>query len=41
MNALGVLGYSGADVLPILSEMDADMRVEEMIQKTLKTLGKK
>ncbi len=41
MNALGVLGYSRADVLPILSEMDADMRVEEMIQKTLKTLGKK
>ncbi len=41
MAALGVLGYSGADVLPILSKMGEELSVEEMIQKTLKTLGKK
>lgn len=41
MEALAVLGYSGADVLPILSEMNTDIKVEEMIQKTLKILGKK
>lgn len=41
MEALAVLGYSGADVLPILSEMNTGIKVEEMIQKTLKILGKK
>lgn len=40
MGALGVLGYSGSEVLPILSEMSEDMKVEEMIQNTLKALGK-
>lgn len=41
MEALGMLGFSGTDVLPILSEMDENLSATEMIQKTLKTLGKK
>lgn len=41
MGALGVLGYSAADVLPILSQMEENLSIEEMIQKALKTLGKK
>lgn len=41
MGALEVLGYSGADVLPILSEMNSNIKVEEMIQNTLKALGNK
>lgn len=40
MNALCVLGYSGAEVLPILSGISEDLSVEEMIKIALKSLGR-
>lgn len=37
--ALAVLGYSAADVTPILSRLDPDMSVEAMIAATLKQMA--
>ena len=37
--ALAVLGYSAADVTPILSKLDPDMSVESMIAATLKRMA--
>lgn len=41
VEALGVLGYSSDDVMPILSAFDSSLSVEELIHKTLMELGKK
>ena len=41
VEALGVLGYSSDDVMPILSNFDGSLSVEELIHKTLLELGKK
>lgn len=40
VQALSVLGFSAADVTPILSRLDQNMSVEQMIGATLKRLGK-
>lgn len=40
VQALSVLGFSAADVTPILSKLDKNMTVEQMIGATLKRLGK-
>ena len=37
--ALAVLGYSAADVTPILSKLDPNMSVEAMIAATLKQMA--
>ncbi len=37
--ALAVLGYSAADVTPILSRLDPSMTVEQMIAATLRAMG--
>lgn len=37
--ALAVLGYSAADVTPILSKLDPGMTVEQLIGATLKQMG--
>lgn len=37
--ALAVLGYSAADVTPILSKLDAGLTVEQLIAATLKQMG--
>ena len=37
--ALAVLGYSAADVTPILSKLDPQLSVEEMIAATLRQMG--
>ena len=37
--ALAVLGYSAADVTPILSKLDPSMTVEQLIGATLKQMG--
>ena len=39
--ALGVLGYTNDDVMPILSQFDSQLSVEELIHKTLLELGKR
>lgn len=38
--ALAVLGYSSAEVMPILSRLDGSKTVEQLIGETLKELGK-
>ena len=40
VQALAVLGFSAADVTPILTKLDPKMSVEQMIGATLKKLGK-
>lgn len=40
VQALAVLGFSTADVTPILTKLDPNMSVEQMIGATLKKLGK-
>lgn len=40
VQALAVLGFSAADVTPILTKLDPNMSVEQMIGATLKKLGK-
>ncbi len=37
--ALAVLGYSAADVTPILSRLDTSLTVEQLISATLKQMG--
>lgn len=39
--ALAVLGYSSADVTPILSKMDINLPVEQLIRLTLTEMGKR
>ena len=39
-DALGVLGYDKADVIPILSKLESGLSVEEMIRQTLKSMKK-
>lgn len=39
VSALAVLGYSAADVTPILSRLDPSMSVEEMIAATLRQMA--
>ena len=39
VSALAVLGYSAADVTPILSKLDPQLSVEEMIAATLKQMA--
>ncbi|MBQ5440093.1 MAG: Holliday junction branch migration protein RuvA [Clostridia bacterium] len=39
--ALGVLGYTNDDVMPILSRFDPQLSVEELIHNTLLELGKR
>ncbi len=41
VEALGVLGYSSDDVMPILSAFDSSLSVEELIHKTLLEMGRK
>ncbi len=38
VSALAVLGYSAADVTPVLSKLDPSLSVEEMISATLKQM---
>ena len=40
VQALAVLGFSAADVTPILTKLDPNMSVEQMIGATLKKLGR-
>lgn len=40
VQALAVLGFSAADVTPILTQLDPSMSVENMIGATLKKLGR-
>lgn len=40
MEALGVLGYTPAEVSPILAAMDSSMPVEQLIALTLKQMGR-
>ncbi|MCH5201784.1 MAG: Holliday junction branch migration protein RuvA [Oscillospiraceae bacterium] len=40
VQALSVLGFSAADVTPILTKLDRNMSVEQMIGATLKKLGR-
>ena len=37
--ALAVLGYSSADVTPVLSKLDPSLTVEQLISATLKQMG--
>lgn len=39
VQALAVLGYSAADVTPILSRLDPSLTVEQLISATLKQMG--
>lgn len=39
VSALAVLGYSSADVTPILSKLDPNLTVEQLISATLRQLG--
>ena len=41
VEALGVLGCSSDDVMPILTTFDSSLTVEELIHKTLMEMGKK
>ena len=36
-----MLGYTNDDVMPILSQFDSQLSVEELIHKTLLELGKR
>lgn len=40
VEALGVLGYSPADVAPVLSALDSSLPVEKLIALTLKQMGR-
>ncbi len=39
VQALAVLGYSAADVTPVLSRLDSSLSVEELISATLRQMG--
>lgn len=39
--ALAVLGYTADDVMPILSQFNPELKIEELIHKTLVEIGKK
>ena len=41
IDALAVLGYDSADIMPIISKFDSNLKVEELIHLTLLELGKK
>lgn len=41
VSALTVLGYSSADVMPLLARMDKNMTVEQLISATLREMGKR
>ncbi len=41
IEALGVLGYSSADVAPFISTLDSTLPVEQLIGETLKLMGKR
>ncbi|MBQ5398256.1 MAG: Holliday junction branch migration protein RuvA [Ruminococcus sp.] len=41
IEALGVLGYSSADVSPFISTLDSSLPVEKLIGETLKLMGRK
>ena len=41
IEALGVLGYTPADVSPVLANFDASLPVEQLIAMTLKQMGRK
>ena len=41
IEALSVLGYTTADVSPVLSTLDGSLPVEKLIAETLKRMGKK
>lgn len=40
IEALGVLGYSPSDVLPVLATLDSALPVEQLISLTLKQMGR-
>ena len=40
IEALGVLGYTPADVSPVLAQFDASLSVEQLIAMTLKQMGR-
>ena len=40
IEALGVLGYTPADVAPVLATLDSDLPVEQLIALTLKQMGR-
>lgn len=40
VSALAVLGYSSADVAPVLSKLDNSLSVQDMIKETLKSMKK-
>ena len=40
IEALGVLGYSPADVSPVLATLDSSLPVEQLIAQTLKQMGR-
>ena len=40
IEALGVLGYSSADVAPFISTLDSTLPVEQLIGETLKLMGR-
>ncbi|MGN0453295.1 MAG: Holliday junction branch migration protein RuvA [Ruminococcus sp.] len=40
VSALAVLGYSAADVTPVLSQLDPSLTVEELIAQTLRKMGR-
>ena len=40
VSALAVLGYSAAEVTPVLSKLDQSLGVEEMIRETMKAMKK-
>ncbi|MBE6737890.1 MAG: Holliday junction branch migration protein RuvA [Ruminococcaceae bacterium] len=40
VGALAVLGYSAADVTPVLSKLDPTLSVEELISHTLRRMGR-
>ncbi len=40
IEALGVLGYTPADVSPVLSTLDSSLPVEQLIAQTLKQMGR-
>lgn len=39
--ALGVLGYSTQEVMPLLSKMDGGLPVEKLISGVLKEMGRR
>lgn len=40
VGALAVLGFSAADVTPVLSKLDPNLSVEQLISETLKKMGR-